>query len=106
MRGEGLHGHVVMVVSPVRYAAEYSPIAYIWEAILQEGPVFPQNLAAGVARTLENEWSGRSHVFREQVGCHTALKHQLFRVYLPEYWTGLIQPGAGIATVTLLFDYR
>ena len=36
----------------------------------------------------------------------TALKNQLYRVCPQEYWTGLIQPGTGIATVSLLDMYN
>ena len=30
-RGGGIHGRKEMVVPPVRYAVEYSNVAYIWE---------------------------------------------------------------------------
>ena len=44
-------------------------------------------------------------IYREQSGTHTALKNQLHQKYSPEYWTGLVQPGTRIATISLLDMY-
>ena len=69
--GGGLHGHTVMGVPPVGYAAEHSPIAYILEINLGEGLVFPPNIAAGVPHTLEHNYAGSAAVFQEQIRTHT-----------------------------------
>ena len=100
-RGGGQHGNAAMVVPPARYAAEYSLVPFVWEPNPGEGAVFPPNVQIGNARTLENNFRTSSRVFREQMGIHIALKNQLYRCYSAEYWTGLIQPGTGVATVTL-----
>ena len=101
-RGGGIHGHAEMVVPPARYAAEYSNVAYIWELNPGEGPVFPANVTAGVARTLENDYASSARVFQDQTRTHTVLKNRLYRRYPTEYWIGLIQPGTGIAAFYLL----
>ena len=87
-----------MVVPPARYAAEYSNAAYIWEVNPGKGPVFPANVTAASARTLENDYASSACVFQDQTRTHTALKNQLYIRYPTEYWTGLIEPGIGIAT--------
>ena len=84
-RGGGIHGHAAMVVPPAKYAAEYSNIAYIWEVNLGEGPVFPANITAASARTLENNYTSSAHVFQYQTRTHTALKNQLYSHYPTEY---------------------
>ena len=94
-----------MVVPPERYAAEYSNVAYIWEVNPGEGPVFPANITVASARTLENDYASSARVFQYQTRTHTALNNQLYRRYPTEYWTGLIEPGIGIATVSLLEMY-
>ena len=104
-RGGGIHGHLAMVVPPERYAVEYSNIAYIWEVNPGEGLVFPANVTAASERTLENDYSSSASVFQYQTRTHTALKNQLYRQYPKKYWTGLIKPGRGIATVSLLEMY-
>ena len=104
-RGGRIHGHAAMVVSPERYAAKYSNIAYIWEVNPGEGPVFPANVTAASAQTLENDYTSSTCVFQDQTRMQTALKKQLYIQYPTEYWTGLIEPGIGIATVSLLEMY-
>ena len=44
-------------------------------------------------------------IYREQSGTHTALKNQLHHKYNPEYWTGVVQPGTGIAKISLMDMY-
>ena len=88
-----------------RHAAEYSNIAYIWEVNPGEGPLFPANVTAASARTLENDYTSSTRVFQDQTRTHTALKNQLYRRYPTEYCTGLIKTGIGIATVPLLEMY-
>ena len=44
-------------------------------------------------------------IYRDQSGTHTALKNQLYQNYNPEFWTGVVQPGTGIATLYLLDMY-
>ena len=44
-------------------------------------------------------------IYRDQSGTHTALKNQLHQKYSPEYWTGVVQLGTGIATISLLGMY-
>ena len=44
-------------------------------------------------------------IYRDQSGTHTALKNQLHQKYSPEYWTGVVQPGTGIATISLMDMY-
>ena len=104
-RGSGIHGHAAMVVPPARYSAEYSNVAYIWEVNPGEGPVFPANVTAASARTLKNDYAISARVFQDQTRTHTALNNQLYRRYPTEYCTGLIKPGIGIATVSLLQIY-
>ena len=41
-------------------------------------------------------------IYSDQSGTHTALKNQLHQKYSPEYWTGVVQPGTGIATTSLM----
>ena len=104
-RGGRIHGHAAMVVPLARYAAEYSNITYILEVNPGEGPVFPANVTAASTRTLENDYTRSARVFQDQARTHTSLKNQLYRRYPTEYWTGLIKPGIGIATVSLLEIY-
>ena len=80
-RGGEIHGHAAMVVPPARYAAEYSNAAYIWEVNPGKGPVFPANVTAASARTLENDYASSACVFQDQTRTHTALKNQLYRQY-------------------------
>ena len=44
-------------------------------------------------------------MYRCQSGTHTSLKNQLHQKYSPEYWTGVVQPGTGIATISLMDMY-
>ena len=44
-------------------------------------------------------------IYRYQLGTHTALKNQLHHKYSPEYWTGVVQPGTGIAAISLMDMY-
>ena len=80
-------------------------MAYIWEVNSGEGPVFPANVTEASAQMLENNYTSSARVFPYQTRTHTALKTQLYRQYPTEYWTGLIEPGIGIATVSLLDMY-
>ena len=68
-----------MVVPPEIYAAEYSNVAYIWEVNPGEGPLFPENVTAASARTLENDYARSARVFQDQTRTHTTLKNQLYR---------------------------
>ena len=99
-RGGGQHGNAAMVVPAARYAAQYSVTPFVWEPNPGEGPVFPPNAQIGVTRTLENAYRNSSRIFREQMAIHIALK-KLYRRYSQEFWSGLILPGTGIATVSL-----
>ena len=44
-------------------------------------------------------------IYWDQSGTHTALKNQLYQKYNPEFWTGVVQPGTGIYTLSLLDMY-
>ena len=44
-------------------------------------------------------------IYRDQSGTHIALKNQLHHKYSPEYWTGVVQPGTGIAKISLMDMY-
>ena len=44
-------------------------------------------------------------IYRDESGTHTALKNQLRQKYSPEYWTGVLQPGTGITTISLMDMY-
>ena len=44
-------------------------------------------------------------IYRDQSGTHTALKNQLHQKYIPEYWTGVVHPGTGIVTISLMDIY-
>ena len=102
-RGSAAHGHVGMVVPPARYVVEFSPTAYAWEPIPYEASVYPVGITATAQRLLDNTFARAMRIYREQSGTHTALKNQLHQKYSPEYCTGVVQPGTGIAT-TLLMD--
>ena len=67
--------------------------------------MYPNNVAAALQRTLDNDFIRAQRIFREQSGTHTALRNQLYRKYDAEFWTGLVQPGTGIATILLLDMY-
>ena len=45
-------------------------------------------------------------IYRDQSGTHTSLKKKLHQKYSPEYWTGVVYPGTGIATISLLDMYE
>ena len=44
-------------------------------------------------------------IYRDQSGTHTALKNELNQNNSPEYWTGVVQLGTGISTISLLNIY-
>ena len=44
-------------------------------------------------------------IYRDKSGTHTAFKNQLHKKYIPEYWTGVVQTGTGIATISLMDMY-
>ena len=44
-------------------------------------------------------------IYRDHSGTHTALKNQLHQKYSPEYWTGVVQPGTRISTISLMDMY-
>ena len=44
-------------------------------------------------------------IYRDQSGTHTSLKNKLHHKYNPEYWTGVVHPGTGIATISLMDMY-
>ena len=44
-------------------------------------------------------------IYRDQSGTHTALKNQLHQKYSPEYCTGVVHPGIGIAMISLMDMY-
>ena len=104
-RGGGNHGHAGMVVPLGRYVVEFNPTAYEWEPNPGEAPAYPDGVVAAPARILNNNFARAQRIFREQSGTHTALKNQLYRKYNSKYWTGLVQPGTGIATVSLIDMY-
>ena len=56
-------------------------------------------------RLLDNDFARAMQIYRDQSGTHTALKNQLHHKYNPEYWTGVVQPGTGIATISLMDMY-
>ena len=74
-RGGGAHDHAGMVVPPGRYVVKFSPTAYLWEANPGEAPVYPNNVAAALQRTLDNDFTRAQRIFREQSGTHTVLKN-------------------------------
>ena len=84
---------------------EFSPTAYAWEPIPDEAPVYPVGITATAQRLLENNFAQEMIIYRDQSGNHTALKNQLHHKYSPEYWTGVVQPGTGIATISLIDMY-
>ena len=81
---------------------DFSPTAYAWEPIPEEAPVYPVEITAAAQRLLDNNFARAMRIYRDQSGTHTALKNQLHQNYSPEYWTGVVQPGTGIATISLL----
>ena len=101
-RGGGAHGHAGMVIPPARYVVEFSPTAYTCEPVPDEAPVYPVRITATVQRLLDNDFSRAMRIYRDQSGTHTFLKNQLYQKYSPEYWTGVVQPGTGIATISLM----
>ena len=56
-------------------------------------------------RLLDNNFAQAMRTYRDQSGTHTALKNQLHQKYSPEYWTGVVHPGTGIATISLMDMY-
>ena len=52
-RGVAAHGHAGMVVPPGRYVVEFSPTAHLWEANPGEAPVYPNGVAAALARAYQ-----------------------------------------------------
>ena len=44
-------------------------------------------------------------IYRDQSGTNISLKNQLQQKYNPEYWTGVVHPGTGIATISLMDMY-
>ena len=44
-------------------------------------------------------------IYRDQSVTHTVLKNQLHQKYSPEFCTGVVQLGTGIATILLLDMY-
>ena len=94
-----------MVVPPSQYVAEFSPAAYAWEPIPEEAPVYPVGITAAAQRLLDKNFAPAMRIYRDQSGIHTALKNQLYQKYNPEFWTGVVQPGTGISTLSLLDMY-
>ena len=56
-------------------------------------------------QSLDYNFAQAMRIYSNQSGTHTALKNQLHQKYSPEYWTGVVQPGTGIATISLLDMY-
>ena len=84
---------------------EFSPTAYAWEPIPEESPVYPVGVTATAQRLLDNKFAQAMRIYRDQSGTHTALKNQLHQKYSPESWTGVVHPGTGISTLSLLDMY-
>ena len=104
-RGFGAHGHAGMVVPSARYVVGFSPSAYSWEPIPDEAPVYPVGITAMAQRLLDNNFARAMRIYRDQSGTHTALKNQSHQKYNPEYWTGVVHTGTGIATISLMDMY-
>ena len=94
-----------MVVPTARYLVEFSPTAYAWEPIPGEAPVYPVEIPATAKRLLDNNFARAMWIYRYQSCTHTALKNQLHQKYNPEYWTGVVHQGTGIATISLMDMY-
>ena len=103
--GGGSHGHAGMVIPPARYLVEFSLTAYVWEPIPEEAPVYPVRITAAAQRLPDNNFACEMRIYRDQSGTHTALKNQLYQKYNPGFWMGVVQPGTGIATLSLLYVY-
>ena len=72
-RRGGAHGHAGMVVPTERYVVKFSPIAYAWEPIPGEAPVYPVGITATAQRLLDNNFAQAMRMYRDQSGTHTAL---------------------------------
>ena len=94
-----------MVIPPELYVVEFSPTAYAWEPIPGEAPVYPVGVSAAAQLLLNNNFSHAMRIYQDQSVTHTALKNQLYQKYNPGFWTGVVQPGTGIATLSLLDMY-
>ena len=94
-----------MAVPPARYLVEFSPTAYAWGPIPNEAPVYPVGITAMAQQILDNKFARAMRIYRDQSGTHTALKNQLHQKYSPEYCTWVVQPGTGIATISLMDIY-
>ena len=94
-----------MVVTPEIYVLEFYPTAYACEPIPDEALVYPVGITATAHRLLDNNFAQAMRIYRDQSGPHTALKNQLHQKYSPEYWTGVVQLGTGIATISLMDMY-
>ena len=101
-RGGGAHGDAGMVVTTARYVVDFSPTAYAWEPIPGEVPVYPVGITETAQRLLDNSFDQAMRIYRDESGTHTALKNQLHQKYNPEYCTGVVQPGKGIAKISLM----
>ena len=84
---------------------EFPPTAFAWEPIQDEAPVYPVGITATAQRLLDNNFARAMRIYRDQSGTHTDLKNQLHHKYSPEYWTGVVQPGTGIATISIMDMY-
>ena len=62
-------------------------------------------LTAVEQQLIDNNFSRATRIYRDQSGTHTALKNKLHQKYSPEFWTEVVQPGTGIATISLLDMY-
>ena len=100
-----MHVHAGMVVPPERYVVEFSRTACAWEPIPYEVPVYPVGITATAQRVLDNNFARAMIIYRDQSGTHTSIKKHLHRKYNPEYWTGVVQPGTVIATISLMYMY-
>ena len=84
---------------------DFSPTDYAWEPIPDESSVYPIGITATAQRSLENNFARAMRIYRDQSGTHTSLKNQLHQKYSPDYWTGVVQSGTGIATISLFDMY-
>ena len=84
---------------------QVSPTAYAWEPIPGEAPFYPAGVAAAAQRLPNNKFARAMRIYRDQSGTHTAIKNQLYQKYNAGFLTVVVQPGTGIATLSLLDMY-
>ena len=91
--GGGANGHLGLVLSPRRYAllsnAEYNRPIHPGQLVI------PPGTTLHMARTMRDQHTERSRVFREMIGVENALKQQIVAAVEPQYLQAMRDPVTG-----------